>query len=99
MFFNYIIFYISIYVENSKSSFYIQLNETTNKFSPNERRVQSLSELDKLFEVIENWSLNKGFGLFRARRIGHLSYVGLLNYQVVLKPEFIILKRYFLGIK
>jgi hypothetical protein len=87
IFFNYIIFYISIYVDNNKSSFYIQLNETIKKHLPKERRVQSLSELDNLFEVIENWSLNKGFGLFRARRIGHLSYVGLLNYQVVLKPE------------
>lgn len=87
VFFNYIIFYISIYVDNNKSSFYIQLNETIKKHLPKERRVQSLSELDNLFEVIENWSLNKGFGLFRARRIGHLSYVGLLNYQVVLKPE------------
>ncbi len=87
VFFNYIIFYISIYVENNKSSFYIQLNETINKFLPTKRRVQSLSELNNLFEVIEKWSLKKGVGLFRARRIGHLSYVGLLNYQVVLKPE------------
>jgi hypothetical protein len=86
-FFNYIVFYISIYVDNNKSSFYIQLNETINKYLTTARRVQSLSELDKLFEVIENWSLNNGFGLFRARRIGNLSYVGLLNYQVVLKPE------------
>lgn len=86
-FFNYIVFYISIYVGNDKSSFYNQLNETVKKYLPEERRVQSLSELDILFEKIENWSLIKGLGLFRARRIGNLNYVGLLNYQVVLKPE------------
>lgn len=87
VFFNYLIFYISTYVGNKKSSFYIQLNETINKYLPAERKVQSLSELDQLFEVVEKWSLKKGLGLFRARRIGNHSYVGLLNYQVVLKPE------------
>src|SRR5690606_8123324 len=54
-FFNYIVFYISIYVGNDKSSFYNQLNETVKKYLPEERRVQSLSELDILFEKIENW--------------------------------------------
>ncbi|MBK5214477.1 MAG: hypothetical protein JJE55_12545 [Flavobacteriaceae bacterium] len=86
-FFNYIVFYISIYVDNQKSSFYDELNETISKYLPTEKKTQSLSELDKLFDTIENWSLLKGLGLFRARRIGNLNYVGLLNYQVVLKPE------------
>jgi hypothetical protein len=87
VFFNYIVFYISIYVDNDKASFYKKLNKTIINYLPKSKRVQSLSELDKLFDEIEKWSLKKSYGIFIARRIGALHYLGLLNYQVVLKPE------------
>ena len=85
-FFNYIVLYICNYANNESSSYYKNLNKTIKEYLPKERKVQALHNLDCLLDKIENWSLHKNHGIFRARRIGNLSYMGLLNYQVVLKP-------------
>jgi len=87
IFFNYIIFYITIYLDNTDDSFYRNINSVISKFLPLKKRVNTLDGLDHLFEEIEKWTTKKRNGIFRARRIGQLSYMGLLNYQVVLKPE------------
>ncbi|MGQ7947157.1 hypothetical protein [Flavobacterium sp. WC2509] len=86
---NYIIFYITVFVENTdKNSFYQALNSIINKFIPLDNDNLSLSDLDELFQKIESWSIdNSNHGIFRARRIGALAYIGLLKYQVVLKPN------------
>ena len=87
-FFSYIIFYITIYVGNDKTSFYQFLNSKIQEFLPNEnQRITRLKDLDVLFDELEKWSLEKNNGTFRSRRIGKLSYLGLLNYQVILKPN------------
>lgn len=87
IYFNYIIFYISIYVSNNTSSYYDHLNTTINKYLKEKRRITKLNDLDVLLERLEKWSLQNNSGIFRARRIGSLAYKGLLNYQVVLKPQ------------
>jgi hypothetical protein len=87
LYFNYIIFYITVFVSDQESSFYNHLNTVINKYLKGTSRVSSLKGLDSLFEQIENWSFQNKLGVFRARRIGALAYKGLLNYQVVLKPE------------
>lgn len=87
-YFNYIIFYISIYVGNDKTSFYQFLNSKIQEFLPTEKqKISRLEELDVLFDELEKWSLDQNTGTFRSRRIGKLSYLGLLNYQVILKPH------------
>ncbi|MBO0593255.1 hypothetical protein I2486_17775 [Cellulophaga sp. E16_2] len=86
-YFNYIIFYIIIYVSNESASFYDHLNNVVNHYLKEKRRISKLNNLDILFDSLEKWSLQNKLGLFRARRIGSLAYKGLLNYQVVLKPE------------
>jgi hypothetical protein len=88
VYFNYIIFYISVFVENTdKNSFYDALNAIINKIIPSDNDNLPLSDLDDLFQKTESWSINKNnLGVFRARRIGALAYIGLLKYQVVLKP-------------
>lgn len=83
---NFIIFYITIYINNSSDSFYRNLNDIINKYLPNERRVNSLTNLNVLFNDLEKWSISKNKGVFRAYRIGKLAYKGLLHYQVVLNP-------------
>jgi hypothetical protein len=87
IYFNYIIFYITVFVSDQESSFYNHLNTVINKYLQGTIRVSSLKGLDSLFEQLENWSFQNKLGVFRARRIGALAYKGLLNYQVVLKPE------------
>lgn len=87
IYFNYIIFYISIYVNYEGSSFYGFLNKVINKYLNETKKITSLNGLNDLFENLEQWSLKNKLGFFRARRIGRLTYKGLLNYQVVLKPE------------
>ena len=87
-YFNYIIFYISIYVGNDKTSFYQFLNSKVQEFLPTEnQKITRLNELDILFDELEKWSIEQKNGNFRSRRIGKLSYLGLLNYQVILKPH------------
>jgi hypothetical protein len=86
-YFNYIVFYIVMFVSYEGSSFYNHLNAIINQHITSKRRITTLSGLDILLEQIEKWSLQNNLGIFRARRIGELAYKGLLNYQVVLKPE------------
>ena len=87
-YFNYLIFYISIYVGNDKTSFYQFLNSKILEFLPTEKqKITRLEDLDILFDELEKWSLEQKKGTFRSRRIGKLSYLGLLNYQVILKPN------------
>lgn len=86
IYFNYIIFYITIIVGDDGSSFYNCLNEVIRKYL-SEKHITSLNGLGDLFEDIERWSLQNKSGIFRSRRIGKLAYKGLLNYQVVLRPD------------
>ncbi|MFD2914777.1 hypothetical protein [Psychroserpens luteus] len=87
IYFNYIILYITIYVSNNSNSYYDHLNSVISNYLKEKRRITKLNYLDILFDGLEKWSLKNSLGVFRARRIGGLAYIGLLNYQVVLKPE------------
>ena len=87
IYFNYIIFYIIMFVSYEGSSFYNHLNTVINQYLTKTKRISTLHGLDLLLEQLEKWSLQNSLGIFRARRIGVLAYKGLLNYQVVLKPE------------
>ncbi|NEW78004.1 MAG: hypothetical protein GZ086_00965 [Gelidibacter sp.] len=83
---NYIIFYITIYINNTDDSFYRNLNAAILNFLPNERKINTLKNLNVLFDELEKWSISKNKGIFKAYRIGRLAYKGLLHYQVVLSP-------------
>lgn len=91
VYFNYIIFYITVFVDNTEDrSFYKNLNSIINSIIPFDNNTSPLNGLDDIFKKIEEWSIKnkKGtLGLFRARRLGGLAYLGLLKYQVVLKPN------------
>lgn len=91
VYFNYIIFYITVFVDNTEDrSFYKNLNTIINTIIPFDNNTSPLNGLDDIFKNIEEWSIksrNGSLGLFRARRLGGLAYLGLLKYQVVLKPN------------
>lgn len=87
LYFNYLIFYISAYIGNDNTSYYRFLNGIVKKYLPKHKNKNALSGLDCLFNDLEEWSLKNENGFFRARRIGNLTYKGLLNYQVVLNPK------------
>lgn len=91
VYFNYIIFYITVFVDNTEDrSFYNCLNQIINSVIPKDNNTSPLNGLDLIFDKIEEWTLkNKSgkLGIFRARRLGNLAYLGLLKYQVVLKPN------------
>lgn len=91
VYFNYIIFYITVFVDNTEDkSFYNSLNKIINKIIPKDNNTSPLKGLDLIFNKIEEWTLknkNGKLGIFRARRLGNLTYLGLLKYQVVLKPS------------
>lgn len=91
VYFNYIIFYITVFVDNTEDrSFYNCLNQIINSVIPKDNNTSPLNGLDLIFNKIEEWTLknkNGKLGIFRARRLGNLTYLGLLKYQVVLKPN------------
>ncbi len=91
VYFNYVIFYITVFVENTeKKSFYNKLNEIIDNYIPDDNNTLPLNGLDLIFNKIEEWTLknkNGKLGIFRARRLGNLAYLGLLKYQVVLTPS------------
>jgi hypothetical protein len=91
VYFNYIIFYITVFVDNTEDrSFYNCLNQIINSVIPKDNNNLPLNGLDLIFNKIEEWTLknkNGKLGIFRARRLGNLAYLGLLKYQVVLKPN------------
>jgi|GEM_PF-2625096 len=91
VYFNYIIFYITVFVDNTEDrSFYNCLNQIINSVIPKDNNTSPLNGLDLIFNKIEEWTLknkNGKLGIFRARRLGNLAYLGLLKYQVVLKPN------------
>ena len=83
---NYIIFYITVYINNRNDSFYFNLNNCIKNNLKDEPKISSLKNLNVLFDHLEKWSITKNKGVFRAYRIGKLAYKGLLHYQVVLNP-------------
>lgn len=91
VYFNYVVFYITVFVDNTEDrSFYNSLNQIINSVIPKDNNTSPLNGLDLIFNKIEEWTLknkNGKLGVFRARRLGNLTYLGLLKYQVVLKPS------------
>jgi len=91
VYFNYIIFYLTVFVDNAEDrSFYNSLNQIIDSLIPNDNDTLPLNGLDLIFNKIEEWTLkskNGKLGIFRARRLGNLAYLGLLKYQVVLSPS------------